>query len=247
MLSSHLPQGSRFAIIGASGAIGQAFLHGLREAFPNGELVALSRRPLSPQALPDNARWLPIDLESEGSIAQAAQEAANGSSLQGVIIASGLLHDGQSFQPEKSIKQLTVEKLQKSFLINAIGPALVGKHFLPCMPKRERSYFAALSARVGSISDNRVGGWHGYRASKAALNMFLKNLSIEGKRSHPELIVAGLQPGTVDSALSKPFQGSARHILEPSESVRGLLRALSGLSPEDSGTLIDWKGISFAP
>jgi len=247
MLSSQLPPDSRFAIIGASGAIGQAFLYGLREEFPKGELIALSRRPLSPQSLPDNTRWLPIHLESEESIAQAAQEAANGSSLHAVIIATGLLHHGEEFQPEKSIKHLNIEKLQKSFLVNAIGPALVGKHFLPHMPKRERSYFAALSARVGSISDNRVGGWHGYRASKAALNMFLKNLSIEAKRSHPELIVAGLQPGTVDSALSKPFQGSARHILEPSESVGGLLRALSGLSPEDSGTLIDWKGISFTP
>ena len=247
MLGHHHPATSRFAVIGASGAIGNAMLHQLRAQFPQAELVALSRSPLSEHALPSGARWVPIDLQAEESIASAAAEAAGDSPLRAVLIATGLLHDGPDFQPEKSIRHLNSEKLQRSFLINAIGPALIGKHFLSRMPKRERSYFAALSARVGSISDNRVGGWHGYRASKAALNMFLKNFSIEAKRSHPELIVAGLQPGTVDSALSKPFQGSARRILEPNDSAQGLLSALAQLTPEQSGSLLDWQGISFEP
>ena len=186
MLSSHLPQDSRFAIIGASGAIGQAFLHGLREEFPNGELVALSKTLLSHRTLsPDNTAGCP----STSNLKRVSRKLLWKLQMVQAYMASssqvGSFMTASHFQPEKSIKQLTIEKLQKSFLINAIGPALIGKHFLPCMPKRERSYFAALSARVGSISDNRVGGWHGYRASKAALNMFLKNLSIEGKRSHP--------------------------------------------------------------
>lgn len=242
-----LPPDSRFAVIGASGSIGQAMLTVLREHFPQAQLIALSRQPIPAASLPQDTRWVPIDLSTEESVATAAQEVTGDGPLRGVFITTGLLHDGPDFQPEKSIRHLTRENLERSFLINAIGPALVGRYFLPLLPKREASYFAALSARVGSISDNRVGGWYGYRASKAALNMFLKNFAIEMKRSHPHLIIAGLQPGTVDSALSKPFQGSAREILDPIVSAQGMLRALNTMTPEASGSLIDWKGLSFAP
>ena len=210
-----------------------------------GDFRSLTKRCF--QRITGRSRWLPIDLESEESIASAAEAVCEGGPIHAVLVATGLLHEGKEFRPEKAIRQLSGGNLERSFRINAVGPALIGKHFLPRFPKRERGYFAALSARVGSISDNRVGGWYGYRASKAALNMFLKNFSIEAKRSHPELIIAGLQPGTVDSALSRPFQGSAHHVLEPEESAQGLLEALNSLDTTQSGILIDWKGVSFEP
>ncbi|MEC8050093.1 MAG: SDR family NAD(P)-dependent oxidoreductase [Myxococcota bacterium] len=241
-----LPENARIIVVGASGAIGRALIEHLSEHYPSAEIFGLSRRDVSSE-LPACVQWLPMDLESEASIASAAESICESGPVHAVLVATGLLHEGKDFRPEKAIRQLSGENLERSFRINAVGPALVGKHFLPRFPKRERGYFAALSARVGSISDNRVGGWYGYRASKAALNMFLKNFSIEAKRSHPELIIAGLQPGTVDSALSRPFQGSAHHVLEPEESAQGLLEALNSLETSQSGILIDWKGVSFEP
>ncbi len=245
MLTS-LPDDAKIVVAGASGAIGQALLRTLRDHYPNATLYGLSRSDVSDQ-LPTDTHWLPMDLEVEDTIAEASETISKAGPIHGVLIATGLLHEGKTFRPEKAIRQLDGENLERSFRINAVGPALIGKHFLPRFPRRERGYFAALSARVGSISDNRVGGWYGYRASKAALNMFLKNFSIEAKRSHPELIIAGLQPGTVDSALSRPFQGSAHHVLEPAQSARGLLDALTKLEPSQSGILVDWKGVSFEP
>jgi NAD(P)-dependent dehydrogenase (short-subunit alcohol dehydrogenase family) len=153
-----------------------------------------------------------------------------------------VLHDG--LQPERSFRQLNAEHLLRDYRVNAVGPALAAKHLLPLMPRDRRAVFAALSARVGSIADNRLGGWHAYRASKAALNMILRNLSVEMARSHPQAVIAGLHPGTVATDLSAPFQkGVAEGKLFTADYSAGrLLAVLSNLTPADSGGVFAWDG-----
>lgn len=134
--------------------------------------------------------------------------------------------------------------MEEAFRINTIGPALVAKHMLPLFPRDSYAFFGALSARVGSISDNGLGGWHSYRASKAALNMLLKNWALELKRTHKYAVVAGLHPGTVDTGLSTPFQSNLPdgQVVSPSIAAGNLLAVIDNLGPADSGKIFDWKG-----
>ena len=180
-------------VVGASGGIGAALADALDR---DGGFAAVHR-------LARSSATAPIDLLDEASIAAAA--ARIGPPVQLVIVATGLLH-AAGMAPEKTYRALDPDAMLAAFRVNAIGPALVAKHFLPLLPTRGRGVFAALSARVGSIGDNRTGGWHAYRASKAALNMLIRNLAIETGRRNPETICVGLHPGTVDTALSRPFQ-----------------------------------------
>ncbi len=214
-------------VIGASGAIGKA----VSDAWENTgmSVVHLSR----PQ----------IDLMSEASIIKAAETLKTQGYFDLIFVASGILHT-PDLQPEKTIKQVDPQHLHTLFQVNAIGPILVLKHFAALINPNNRSVFAALSARVGSISDNRLGGWYGYRASKAALNMLLKTASIEYRRTHKSLIIAGLHPGTVDSRLSKPFQTyvPTGHLFTPECAAQHLLQVIDGLSLEDSGHCLDWDG-----
>lgn len=151
--------------------------------------------------------------------------------------------------PEKSLRELTAEKLVTLYSANTVAPALFAKHFLPLLPRERRAVFAAVSARVGSISDNRLGGWYSYRASKAALNMILRSAAIETARRNPEAIVAGLHPGTVRSALSHPFQRgvAAGKLFRPDYSASRLVDVLAGLTPADSGHCFAWDGSRIAP
>ncbi|HEX8470528.1 MAG TPA: SDR family NAD(P)-dependent oxidoreductase, partial [Brevundimonas sp.] len=183
-----------------------------------------------------------LDLEDEETIIAATARIAEGPPLTLVFVATGVLHDGE--EPERSYRTLNAEHMLRDYRVNTVGPALVAKHFLPLMPKDQRAVFAALSARVGSIGDNRLGGWHSYRASKAALNMILKNLSIEMARSHPLAIVAGLHPGTVATDLSAPFQKGVApgKLFDAAYSAERLLAVLDGLSPKDSGGVFAWDG-----
>jgi NAD(P)-dependent dehydrogenase (short-subunit alcohol dehydrogenase family) len=151
------------------------------------------------------------------------------------------LHD-EEFMPEKSWRDLDARHMQRAFLVNAIGPALVMKHFLPLLPQRSRSVCAALSARVGSIDDNRLGGWHSYRASKAALNQLVRTCAIELKRIRPEAICVALHPGTVATPLSQPFGKAGLDVRAPSEGATRLLRVLDQLPPDDSGGFFDYSG-----
>jgi NAD(P)-dependent dehydrogenase (short-subunit alcohol dehydrogenase family) len=226
--------GARAAVIGASGGIGGAMAAALCADQAFAEVLAFSRSGRAPVGLSAGR----IDVTDEESVASAATVAGP---LDLVIVATGLLH-APGLRPEKGMRALDGDALSRSFAVNAIGPALVGKHFLPLLPRRGRGVFAALSARVGSIEDNRVGGWYGYRASKAALNMILRNFAIEIGRNRPDQIVLGLQPGTVDTALSKPFQGSASALLSPDESAGAMLSVIDRAGPEDSGRLLDWRG-----
>lgn len=233
------------AIVGASGGIGQALLAQLHEA--NHRLYCCARRPLS---LPAGATGLPLDITNEASIsAAAARIAADQLKLDRVIVCSGLLQQADGLQPEKQLRQLETDNFMQLMSVNALGPALVAKHFLPLMRRDASAFFGALSARVGSIGDNRLGGWHSYRASKAALNMLIRNCAIEYRRTHPHLVIAGLHPGTVDTALSAPFQKNvpAGKLFSARFAASRLLELIDGLGPEHSGQCFGWDGEPIAP
>ncbi|MEM9939291.1 MAG: SDR family NAD(P)-dependent oxidoreductase [Pseudomonadota bacterium] len=230
----------RIVIIGASGGIGSAFVAAYAEA---GHTVhALSRVP----AKVSDSNVIPgvIDLTDEDSIAAAAGAVAEHGAPDLVIVASGILSNEAGLQPEKSMRQQNASAFETVFAINTIGPALAAKHFIPIMPRKQRSVFAALSARVGSISDNRLGGWHAYRASKAALNMLIQNYAIEQGHRNKDFIAIGLHPGTVDTGLSKPFQGNVPEdrLFSPQRSARSLIAVIEALQPGDSGKVFDWAG-----
>lgn len=225
------------AVIGASGAIGSAFARLLSQRYPEASLHAFSR----------SSRHR-IDYASEESIAAAADLCSRNEPLDLVIVATGLLHDADVI-PERSLKDLSAGNLRRLFEANAITPAIVAKHFLPRLGRDRASVFAALSARVGSISDNRLGGWYSYRASKSALNMIIRNSAIEVGRRNKQAIVVGLHPGTVDSDLSRPFQGGVPdgRLFAPECSVRKLLDVLESLTPGHSGRCIAWDGSEILP
>ncbi|MGF1552763.1 MAG: SDR family NAD(P)-dependent oxidoreductase [Paracoccaceae bacterium] len=243
---SHLGRPVDAAVIGASGGLGQAFVRALAGLDGIGRVHALSRSGRVPEAegvVPGR-----IDVTDEASIEAAAGAIGEDAGLRLVICAVGLLHADDHF-PEKTWRDLTAAGFARSYAINATGPALVAKHFLPLIPRREPAVFAALSARVGSISDNKAGGWYSYRASKAALNQILTCLAIEEGRRRRELVITGLQPGTVKTELSEPFRGFVKEedLFEPDEAAEHLLGVLSRLGPEQSGRLFDWRGEAFAP
>jgi NAD(P)-dependent dehydrogenase (short-subunit alcohol dehydrogenase family) len=184
-----------------------------------------------------------FDLKDEASIAAAAA-AMRDIPPAWVIVATGVLTLPDGTGPERTFKRLDPAVMAEVLALNTIGPALVAKHMLAIMPRGRPFVFAALSARVGSISDNRLGGWHSYRASKAALNMLLKNFALEMARTHPEGVVVGLHPGTVDSALSQPFQNGLAEgqLTAPQQAADNLLRVLAGLKPAHSGRVFDFRG-----
>jgi len=235
--------GARAVVIGAGGGIGAALVASLQASARFEHVHALSRRP-SPAN--DSVSGGVIDVTDEASIEAAAEQI--GSPLDLVIIATGILHeDGR--MPEKALRELDGAALARIFQINTIGPALVLRHFAPLLAKDRRTVVAALSARVGSISDNRSGGWYGYRASKAALNMIVKSAAIELRRSRPHAICVALHPGTVDTALSKPFQARvpADKLFAARFSADELLAVLAGLGPEDTGEIFAWDGARIQP
>jgi len=241
MILPSLGDNLRVIIIGASGGIGGAFIDALSGSGQVSKIYALSRQGKShPSSKVDN---LTFDLTSEESLKAAAQTLRELDPFDLIIIATGLLQ-GDGISPEKSIRELSYDGLEKSFLVNAIGPAMTARYFLPLLRQDRKTVFTALSARVGSISDNRIGGWYGYRASKAALNMILKTLSIEYGRRHKDAVIIGLHPGTVDTALSEPFQGNVPEdkLFTPDYSVEKLLAVIDQVGPGDSGKLFDWAG-----
>lgn len=230
----------RAIVVGGSGGIGGALKRQLRE---RGIAVAsLSRSPSS------DADEIPLDLAQEPTIEAAAMKLRREAPFSMILVGTGVLHEGR-MRPEKALRELEQASLMRLFAVNAAGPALVAKHFVPLLPRKGRCIFAALSARVGSISDNRLGGWHGYRASKAALNMLIKTISIELARTHPEAICVGLHPGTVDTDLSKPFQSSVRPggLFSADAAAAHLLTVLDRLSPAETGRCFAWDGAEILP
>ena len=227
-------------VVGASGGIGGALVRALAEAGTHAPIFALSR---SESSVPEGVRTLPIDLSDEATVAAAAARVGAAGPVGVVIVATGLLH-WAGVSPEKTVGALDPAAMATVFSVNTIGPALVAKHFVPLLARRERCVFAALSARVGSIGDNRLGGWYAYRASKSALNQVLRTLAIEVARSRPDAIVVGLHPGTVASGLSRPFRPdpTADGVFSPEESAAHLLRGLNGLGATDTGGVFAWDG-----
>lgn len=231
------------AVIGASGGIGGAVAAALQDHPSVERLFVLTRRATAPTTGSDVIP-VPIDILDEDAIRAAVARIADYAPLHLVFVATGMLHDGTEIQPEKTWGSLTADAMEQAFRINSIGPALVAKHFLPLLAKDRKSVFAALSARVGSISDNHLGGWYSYRASKTALNMFLRSLAIELARKNSAGLCVGLHPGTVDTSLSKPFQRGVPDgkLFTPDLSASHLLRVLDRLTPEDSGKVFAWDG-----
>lgn len=232
-------------VIGSSGGIGAALIEHLVESDQVARIHALSRSGRShPSSKVAN---LTFDFMDEQSLVAAAQALQEVGPFDLILVATGLLQ-GEGISPEKNMRALSHDSFAKSFEINTIGPAMTAKHFVPLLRQDEKAVFAALSARVGSISDNRLGGWYAYRASKAALNMVLKTLAIEIGRRFKNQLIVGLHPGTVDTGLSKPFQSNVPEgkLFTPEFSAQKLLEVLDGLSVEDSGNLFDWAGEQIA-
>lgn len=231
----------RVIIVGSTGGIGSAFVDALVASEQVTQVYALSRQGQSHPS-PKVAN-LTFDFTNESSIEAAAEALRETGPFDLCIIATGLLQ-GEGITPEKNMRAMSLEAFQKSFLTNTFGPAVTAKYFLPLMRRDNKAVFAALSARVGSISDNRIGGWYAYRASKAALNMIIKTLSIEFGRRFKETVIIGLHPGTVDTALSKPFQRNVAEgkLFTPEYSASKLLAVIDQVTPEDSGSLFAWDG-----
>ncbi|UPY36502.1 SDR family NAD(P)-dependent oxidoreductase [Sediminicoccus sp. KRV36] len=213
-------------IIGATGGIGAALADALER---DHQPVRRLGRRTTPA----------LDLLDEASIARAAADIGPG--LRLVVDATGFLHDDR-FQPEKSFRQLDPAHLAQSFALNATGPALLMKHFLPLLARNGRAVFATLSARVGSIGDNRLGGWVSYRASKAALNQILRTAAIEVARTRPQAICVALHPGTVETGLSNPFAKAGLEVQSPAQSAARLLAVMAALTPAQTGLFFDHHG-----
>ncbi len=228
------------AVIGASGGLGSAFVRVLADE-PSNVVYALSRSGQVKTA--SNIQAIRIDYAEESSIVDAVAQIPVRPSLDWVIVATGILHD-ENMMPEKALGNLSQESLAHNFLVNAIGPALVAKHFIPLLRRDRPAVFAAMSARVGSIGDNRLGGWYSYRASKAALNMLIKTASLEVSRRQKQTVVVGLHPGTVATALSEPFQARVPEgkLFSADYSAGRLTAVIERLRPEDSGKILAWDG-----
>jgi NAD(P)-dependent dehydrogenase (short-subunit alcohol dehydrogenase family) len=217
-------------IFGATGGIGGALVKTIHAADKFLHVLALSRST-SPA----------IDLLDEASLESAAAFAADHGELRLVIDATGFLHDERQ-APEKSWRQLDAARLARSFALNAIGPALIMKHVLPLLPRSGKAVFATLSARVGSIGDNRLGGWYAYRASKAALNQLVRTAAIELARRSPEALCIALHPGTVATSLSAPFAATGLEVHPPEAAARHLLAVIDQLTADATGGFFDWRG-----
>lgn len=234
------------AVVGASGAIGYQFVTQLSSQCSKACIYAFSRRSAVKFGDCRVVSSL-IDIESEQSIEKAVATIPQSVRFDLIIIATGMLHS-DNIKPEKSLNDLSILSMQKIFNVNTFGPALLAKYFTPRLVSGKISACIFLSARVSSISDNRLGGWYSYRASKTALNMIVKTLSIELRRKFRHSVVAGLHPGTVDSRLSKPFQSNLdkSKLFNASESVAQMIKVIANLTPDDSGFLFAYDGSKIA-
>jgi len=233
-------------VVGGGGGVGAALVDALDRNLAYDRVIVLSRRRPADEPAPDAGDrrvWIAADILDEVSLARAARQIGALGTPTLILIATGVLH-AEGLTPEKSMRALDLDALTRVLQVNAVGPALVAKHLLPLTPRDRPSVLAALSARVGSIGDNRLGGWYAYRASKAALNMLIRTLAVEHQRTRPLGICVALHPGTVDTALSAPFQGPglAHRLFTPEQSAAALLAVVEGLGPENNGGFYAWDG-----
>jgi NAD(P)-dependent dehydrogenase (short-subunit alcohol dehydrogenase family) len=236
---------------GASRGLGLALTEALLRHGEFARVIATSRDPGTSPGLDalagefgDALVRIPLDLRDEKSIAAAAERAAAITDrLHWLVNCAGVLHDEPSgLRPEKRLEQVTPEGLRHAFEVNAFGPLFVARHFLPLLRHDERSVLGNVSARVGSIGDDRLGGWYAYRGSKAAQNLFTRNLAIELRRRAPNCICVALHPGTVDTDLSRPFRRSGAKVYTPQEAAGRLIAVLASVGPDDSGRFLAYDG-----
>ena len=238
-------------IIGASQGIGLGFVQHLLNHSSFEQVYATYRHhPTASQLFqlqetyPNRLICLSVDVTHEDQIIQMSQDIQKSTDqLHLVINCVGILHD-QQIKPEKSLKQINNDNLLRYFQVNSIASILLAKHLLPFLKHKERNVFAAISAKVGSIGDNYLGGWYGYRSSKAALNMFMRSISLEFKRRSPQTIVVSLHPGTTDTQLSKPFQKHVppEKLFSVERTTSQLLAVIDQLTINDSGQFFSWDG-----
>jgi NAD(P)-dependent dehydrogenase (short-subunit alcohol dehydrogenase family) len=254
MTNSSQEQGQTHArnvlIVGGNGGIGLGFVKALLNDDRTSHLFVTYRNPdtsaelLSLEQVQDKLTCLSVDITQEdqivGAIAKISSVVPN---LHLVINCVGILHAGD-MQPEKSLRQLNPDYLSRYFQVNSIGPVLLAKHLMNLLKHGDRSVLATISAKIGSIEDNRLGGWYGYRASKAALNMFMKTAAIEYNRRCPQCIITLLHPGTTDTPLSEPFQRNVppEKLFPVERTVSQLLGIIHNLTPADHGSFFSWDG-----
>ena len=238
-------------IVGASQGIGLGFVKRLLQDDRIAKVYATYRQLESANELislekqySDKLVGLSLDITEESQIAEVVQRIkAEVNKLNLVINCVGILHD-DTFQPEKSLKQINSENLLRYFQVNSIGSILLAKHLLPLFRHSENSVFASISAKLASIGDNEIGGWYGYRASKTALNMFMRTAAIEYGRSCPKTLIVTLHPGTTDTRLSRPFQRNVppEKLFSVELCVIQLLSVIDQLQDGDSGKFFSWDG-----
>jgi NAD(P)-dependent dehydrogenase (short-subunit alcohol dehydrogenase family) len=255
MLSS-FESGCNVLIQGSSRGIGLEFVRQLLGHATPGRIFAACRAPEAAPSLVELAaldprlRLVKLDVANESSIrAAAASVAAEAPRLHLVVNCAGLLHDrAAGISPEKKLADVDPDALAASFAVNAAGPLLVARHFEPLLAHDERAVFASISARVGSISDNRLGGWYAYRGAKAAQNMFTKTLAIEWARSRRNVVCVALHPGTTDTDLSRPFQANVppQKLFSTQRTVAQLLAVIDRLTPADTGRFLSWDGTGIS-
>lgn len=252
MSINSLPQGYQALVQGASRGIGLGFVESLLEDPRCGRVIACCRAPERAEALSELAdrfgqrlRIEALDVTQPSAVAALADDLREqDSELDLLLNVSGLLHDGDRVQPEKKIEDLEWASLERVFAVNTLGPALMLKHFLPRMRRDGHALFAVLSARVGSISDNRLGGWYAYRASKAALNQLVRTAAIEARRRFKSVSLVALHPGTTDTDLSRPFQANVPEdkLFSRRYAVERLFEVLADIEPGQSGVFRAWDG-----
>lgn len=226
-----IARGGLAVVIGASGGIGRALINRLRDNGDAAQVLGFSRSGVPA-----------IDLTDEASIIRAVATIKESKHpLRLAVDATGILGDGDH-EPEKSLREINPDYLARSFAVNASGPMLLMKHLLPLLPAEGKSVFATLSAKVGSIGDNSLGGWYAYRASKAALNQFVRTAAIELKRRRPNAVCVAMHPGTVATELSAPFAKTGLDVISPDQAAADLLATLDRLEPDQSGGFFDRFG-----
>ncbi len=241
-------------VVGATQGIGLGFVKRMLQEEAIATIFATYRTLAASSGLlalaqdnPERLICMALDVTQESQIAELVQKIQTTThQLHWVVNCVGMLHDG-ALQPEKSLQQINSEQLLQYFQVNSISAALLAKHLLPLLKHPERSVFASISAKVGSIGDNQLGGWYGYRASKAALNMLMKTAALEYSRKSPNTIIALLHPGTTDTRLSVPFQRNVppEKLFSIERTVNQLWTVLNQLEPSDSGQFFSWDGTAL--
>jgi len=244
---------STAVVVGASRGIGLAITKALLANTQVKRVVASYRQPVTASELlaldDERLHRVQLDVTEATDIQQLVQLIKH---LEGrpdfVIHCAGILHE-KGIQPEKALNQCDAATLRRVFEVNSIGPLMLARALIPLMPRSRTAHFTVLSAMVGSIADNRLGGWYAYRASKAALNQFMRTLSIECRRTHPGLCITSIHPGTTDTELSRPFQANVKagKLYTPEQSARRILRVVGKSAADQSGQFVNWDGEPIMP